>query len=137
MQTRFVDCRSREAYLAGHVPGAAHADGERDLTGTVGGGRHPLPTEESFSAWASGAGIGAGTLVVGYDEGTRLGCAAVVAAAPLRPRRRGGAAISMPGAGRCAPAAEQLEPAEFVPRPRDDDTAERGRAAATGSAIRA
>lgn len=67
---RLVDCRPREAYLAGHLPGAAHADPERDLTGTVGGGRHPLPTAEAFSAWASTAGIGAGTLVIGYDDGT-------------------------------------------------------------------
>jgi thiosulfate/3-mercaptopyruvate sulfurtransferase len=67
---RFVDCRSRDAYLAGHVPGAAHADPELDLTGSVGGGRHPLPTEDAFTTWASAAGIGAGTLVVGYDDGT-------------------------------------------------------------------
>ncbi len=28
MDYRFVDCRPRDAYLAGHVPGAAHADPE-------------------------------------------------------------------------------------------------------------
>ena len=70
MQTRFVDCRPRDAYLAGHVPGAAHADPERDLTGDVGGGRHPLPSADAFAAWASAAGIGPDTLVVGYDDGT-------------------------------------------------------------------
>ena len=47
-----------------------HADPERDLTGTEGGGRHPLPAAEAFAAWASRAGIGAETLVVAYDEGT-------------------------------------------------------------------
>ena len=31
VETRFVDCRPREAYLAGHIPGAAHADPETDL----------------------------------------------------------------------------------------------------------
>src|SRR6185295_19461051 len=67
---RFVDCRPRDAYLAGHVPGAAHADPEADLTGTDGGGRHPLPTAEAFAVWASLAGIGPDTLVVAYDEGT-------------------------------------------------------------------
>lgn len=70
MDARFVDCRPREAYLAGHVPGAAHADPEADLTGTVGGGRHPLPTPEAFAEWASAAGIGERTLVVAYDEDT-------------------------------------------------------------------
>ena len=70
MDYRFVDCRPRDAYLAGHVPGAAHADPETDLTGTDGGGRHPLPTAEAFAAWASLAGIGPDTLVVAYDEGT-------------------------------------------------------------------
>jgi len=68
--TRFVDCRDREVYLDGHVPGAAHADPERDLTGDDGGGRHPLPRAEAFATWAAGAGIGPGTLVVGYDDGS-------------------------------------------------------------------
>ena len=36
MDVRFVDCRPREAYLAGHVPGAVHSDPEVDLTGTDG-----------------------------------------------------------------------------------------------------
>ena len=70
MDVRFVDCRAAEAYLAGHLPGAVHADPERDLTGTDGGGRHPLPSAEAFAAWASRAGIGVETLVVAYDEGT-------------------------------------------------------------------
>ena len=70
METRFVDCRPREAYLAGHVPGAAHADPELDLTGDEGGGRHPLPRAAAFAAWASRAGIGPATLVVGYDDDT-------------------------------------------------------------------
>ena len=70
METRFVDCRPREAYLEGHIPGAAHADPEADLTGDDGGGRHPLPRAEAFAAWASAAGIGPETLVVGYDDGT-------------------------------------------------------------------
>ena len=122
MQYRFVDCRSRDAYLAGHVPGAAHADPEADLSGTDGGGRHPLPTAEAFAAWASLAGIRPDSLAVGYDEGT--GWAARLwwllrhfghdAAAVIRiedwhgPLRAG---------------AEEIEPAEFVARPRTDDVA--------------
>lgn len=75
MSVRFVDCRcgtghsegGYEDYLAAHIPGAAYADTERDLTGTEGGGRHPLPSAEAFAAWASAAGIGPGTLAVAYD----------------------------------------------------------------------
>jgi thiosulfate/3-mercaptopyruvate sulfurtransferase len=122
MDVRFVDCRDVEAYRAGHVPGAVHADPERDLTGTDGGGRHPLPSAEAFAAWASQAGIGTDTLVVGYDEGT--GWAARLwwllrhfghdAAAVLRfeawqgPLRSG---------------EERAEPARFDAVPRGDDTA--------------
>ena len=125
MRTRFVDCRPREAYLAAHVPGAAHADPERDLTGPVGGGRHPLPSEESFAAWASAAGIGPGTLVVGYDEGT--GWAARLWWL-LRHFGHDHAAVLRLDAwhGPLRAGTEQLEPAEFVPRLRGDDTAEAG-----------
>jgi len=123
MLTRFVDCRPREAYLAAHVPGAAHADPERELTGTVGGGRHPLPSEQSFAAWASAAGIGPGTLVVGYDDGT--GWAARLWWL-LRHFGHDDAAVLRLDAwhGPMRPGTEQLEAAEFVPRRRDDDTAE-------------
>jgi thiosulfate/3-mercaptopyruvate sulfurtransferase len=123
VETRFVDCRPLEVYLAGHVPGAAHADPELDLTGKVGGGRHPLPPTESFAAWASSAGIGSGTLVVAYDDGTGW--------APrlwwlLRHFGHDDAAVIPLGAwhGPLRSAREEIEPAEFVPRPRNDDTAE-------------
>ena len=124
MNARFVDCRPREAYLAGHVPGAAHAEPENDLTGNVGGGRHPLPSAESFAAWASAAGIGPGTLVVGYDEG-ETGWAARLWWL-LRHFGHDDAAVLRLDAwhGPLRPGTEQIEPAEFVPRPRDDDTAE-------------
>ena len=46
---RLVDVRPREAYLGGHVPGAVHLDPEEDLTGDLGGGRHPLPRPEAFA----------------------------------------------------------------------------------------
>jgi len=123
VDTRFVDCRPRDAYLAGHVPGAAHADPELDLTGNVGGGRHPLPNGESFAAWASAAGIGAGTLVVGYDDGTgwasRLWWL-------LRHFGHDDAAVIRLDAwhGPLRTGTERFEPAEFVLHPRDDDTAE-------------
>ena len=124
METRFVDCRPREEYLAGHVPGAAWADTERDLTGSEGGGRHPLPTAERFAEWASRAGIGTGTLVVPYDAGTgwaaRLwwllrhfghdACGVISLASWRGPLRAG--------------EEEPPEPRPFVPRPRTDDVAE-------------
>jgi thiosulfate/3-mercaptopyruvate sulfurtransferase len=119
---RFVDCRTRDAYLAGHVPGAAHADPEADLTGTDGGGRHPLPTAEEFAAWASRAGIASGTLVVGYDEGTgwasRLWWL-------LRHFGHDDAAVLRLGdwQGPLRSGEEEIEPAEFVARPRSGDTA--------------
>jgi thiosulfate/3-mercaptopyruvate sulfurtransferase len=123
VEARFVDCRPLEAYLAGHVPGAAHGDPERDLTGTVGGGRHPLPSAEAFAAWASAAGIGPGTLVVAYDAGTgwasRLWWL-------LRHFGHDDAGVLPLDAwhGPLRPGTERPEPAEFVPRPRNDDTAQ-------------
>jgi thiosulfate/3-mercaptopyruvate sulfurtransferase len=66
---RIVDARPREEYLSGHVPGAVHLDPERDLTGDLGGGRHPLPRPERFAESASRVGIGDDTFVLAYDEG--------------------------------------------------------------------
>jgi thiosulfate/3-mercaptopyruvate sulfurtransferase len=79
MQTvRFVDCRwelgqpelGRELYLAGHIPGAAFLDVERDLSSppVEGGARHPLPSAEAFAEAAGRAGIGPGMLVVAYGS---------------------------------------------------------------------
>ena len=123
MQYRFIDCRGVDDYLAGHIPGAAHVDTERDLAGGPGGGRHPLPTERTFADWASRAGIGPGVFVVGYDQGTGWAArlwwllrhfghedAAVIAFAAWHGPLRTGL--------------EQIERAEFVPHARADDTAE-------------
>ena len=47
MTTRIVDCRPREAYETGHLPGAVHLDPETQLSTPTNdpsvGGRHPLP----------------------------------------------------------------------------------------------
>jgi thiosulfate/3-mercaptopyruvate sulfurtransferase len=67
--TRLVDVRSRQEYLAGHIPGAVHLDPEEELTGDLGGGRHPLPRPDAFALAASRAGIDAGTSVLAYDVG--------------------------------------------------------------------
>ena len=123
MQTRFVDCRPGDAYLAGHVPGAAHADPERDLTGDVGGGRHPLPSADAFAAWASGAGIGPDTLVVGYDDDTGWSARLWWL---LRHFGHDAAAVIPLDAwhGPLSTGAEGIEPATFVPQIRTDDTAD-------------
>ena len=124
MDVRFVDCRPRDAYLAGHLPGAAHAEPEQDLTGTVGGGRHPLPTPEAFAAWASAAGIAPGTLVVAYDDGG-TGWAARLWWL-LRHFGHDDAAVLRLDAwrGPLHQGEERIEPATFTPRPRSSDTAD-------------
>lgn len=77
MRYVFADCRwsldepdwGRREYLAGHVPGAAFLDVERELSGSAGAaGRHPLPTAEAFAEAAGRAGIEAGVFVVAYGS---------------------------------------------------------------------
>jgi thiosulfate/3-mercaptopyruvate sulfurtransferase len=72
-----LDCRAalgdplagRRAYLAGHVPGARHADLEGDLSGphAHGAGRHPWPEEAWFIARLAAWGISPEHQVVAYD----------------------------------------------------------------------
>jgi thiosulfate/3-mercaptopyruvate sulfurtransferase len=126
---RFVDCRwelgspgrGRELYLAGHIPGASFLNVDEDLSGPPGPrGRHPLPATEDFARAASRAGIGPGVFVIAYGNmggAERLwwllrhfghdDCAVLELEAWLGPIRTGN---------------EEVEPADFVPRPRDDDT---------------
>ena len=59
----------REEYERGHIPGAVFVDLEA-VTGTEGGGRHPLPSRGQFEEEMRRAGIGAGTRVVVYDDAT-------------------------------------------------------------------
>ena len=76
---RVVDCRhdlfdrdkGRADYAAGHLPGAVHADMDRDLAGPVTpqSGRHPLPDPDAFRDKLSAWGIGEDTHVVAYDYG--------------------------------------------------------------------
>ncbi|HEU0235524.1 MAG TPA: sulfurtransferase [Candidatus Limnocylindrales bacterium] len=73
---RIVDCRwylgrpgaGREAYLAGHIPGAIHLDLDADLSAPEGPGRHPLPDPATFAAHLATRGIGRDHEVVGYDD---------------------------------------------------------------------
>ena len=74
MSVRLVDCRPREAYEAGHPPGAVHLDPETTLSAPTAdpsaGGRHPLPDPCALGAAFADAGIGPETFVLALDEGT-------------------------------------------------------------------
>lgn len=130
-----MDCRwqlgapdaGRELYLAGHVPGASFLDVERELSAPPGGpdgGRHPLPAAEDFASAAGKAGIGEGVFVVAYDQGMNGGAARLW----WLLRHFGHDDVAVLGGGidswlgPLRAGEEEIEPAEFVPRPRDDDT---------------
>lgn len=65
-------------YADSHLPGAVHADLERDLSAhahpgatapeRASGGRHPLPTREAFAAWLGQIGFANGMQAVVYDR---------------------------------------------------------------------
>lgn len=58
-----------QEYAAGHVPGAAYVDLDRDLAAPPGeGGRHPLPDPAVFEAAMRRCGVSAGRPVVVYDD---------------------------------------------------------------------
>ncbi len=68
----YLDGRSgREAFEAGHVPGAVHVDLDTDLADhdrPPTEGRHPFPRPEAFAAAMGRLGMGDDTVVVGYDD---------------------------------------------------------------------
>jgi thiosulfate/3-mercaptopyruvate sulfurtransferase len=56
-------------YAAGHIPGAAYVDLDRDLAAPAGsGGRHPLPDVDVFEAAMRRAGVRDDRPVVVYDD---------------------------------------------------------------------
>jgi thiosulfate/3-mercaptopyruvate sulfurtransferase len=131
LRYQFVDCRwdisdasrGRALYLESHVPGASFLNVDRDLSAAPGPrGRHPLPTAVDFARAASRAGIGGKVFVVAYGNmggAERLWwllrhfghdqCAVIDLESWRGPLHAGD---------------EAVEPAEFVPRERDDDTIE-------------
>ena len=131
MKYQFVDCRwelgnperGRQLYLEGHIPGASFLDVDRDLSAEPGPrGRHPLPSPGDFARAAGRAGIGAGVFVVAYGSmggAERLWwllrhfghveCAVIDLDSWRGPLTRG---------------EEEIDPAEFTPRPRDNDSVE-------------
>ena len=124
MSTRIVDCRPLDQYRLGHVPDAVHLDRESDLTGEIGDasrGRHPLPAAADFAASASRAGIGAETFVLAYDagDGWAQRCWWL-----LRHfgHERAGTFDLRSYAGALDRTETHVDPAEFVPRERTDDT---------------
>ena len=61
--------RGRDAYGAGHIPGAVFLDVALDLSAAPGrGGRHPWPGPAQVAEVMGRAGIGPGTFVVAYDD---------------------------------------------------------------------
>jgi thiosulfate/3-mercaptopyruvate sulfurtransferase len=67
----YLDGRSgRDAYLAGHIPGAVWADIDHDLSAPAApiAGRHPLPSPADFAAALGRLGIADGDTVVAYDD---------------------------------------------------------------------
>ena len=75
-----VDCRfefsdtakGRADWLAGHIPGAAYAHLDNDLSSPVTEhtGRHPLPVAGRFASYLSSIGWSRSKLLVAYDEGS-------------------------------------------------------------------
>ncbi|WP_338540276.1 sulfurtransferase [Paenibacillus tundrae] len=73
-----ADCRfllgqpnaGREAYKAGHIPGAVYLDLENDLSSPVSahGGRHPLPDPAALASRLAKAGISSDARIVAYDD---------------------------------------------------------------------
>lgn len=126
MRLHLVDCRPREAYLAGHVPGAAHLDPEADLTGELGDtsrGRHPLPEVDALAGAFGRSGIDERAFVVAYDDGSgwaarcwwllrHLGHDAAGTLSPVSYQ------------GPLEAGERRVEPARFVARPRTDDVIE-------------
>jgi thiosulfate/3-mercaptopyruvate sulfurtransferase len=135
---QFVDCRwevgnpsrGRELYLEGHVPGASFLDVDEDLSdlSIPNAGRHPLPSSARFAEAASGAGIGPGVFVVAYDQGMTGGAARLWWL--LRHFGHEDVAVLDGGIGAwkgpLRRAEEEIEPARFQPRERQDDTVDAG-----------
>ncbi len=63
-----------DAYAQGHIPGAAFAHIDRDLSAPMTGrnGRHPLPSPEAASEIFGQLGIDATRQVVAYDQGNGM-----------------------------------------------------------------
>jgi thiosulfate/3-mercaptopyruvate sulfurtransferase len=130
-----LDCRfdlgdrdaGARAWQAGHIPGAIHADLERDLSAPVTPktGRHPLPPIDAFVATLSRWGVTGGAQVIAYDAGNSVYAARLWwmlrylghdAVAVLD----GGFTAWLAGGHPVSDAGVMREPAQFVARPRPE-----------------
>ena len=121
------DKTGREEYLRGHIPGAVFFDIDTDLSSRYhdGPGRHPLPRADLFAEAMSGAGIGAETHVIAYDD--RGGATAARLWWLLRYFGHAKASLLDGGIAQWFAEGRPLEtrvpvvsPATFVPRPRPE-----------------
>jgi thiosulfate/3-mercaptopyruvate sulfurtransferase len=148
-----ADCRfelgrpeaGREAYMAGHVPGAVYVDLEHDLSAPVTpqSGRHPLPTPAEFAATLARIGVANETHVACYDAAS----GAFAARLWWMLRWVGHEAVAVLDGGFAAWVAEgrpvsvetsQRQPATFVARERPEmvlDTPGAARALARGETL--
>jgi thiosulfate/3-mercaptopyruvate sulfurtransferase len=109
----------RDAYAAGHIPGAAFVDLDTELSGPPGpGGRHPLPDAGTFQAAMRRAGVSTERPVVVYDL---IGASAARAWWLLR--YFGHAQVAVLDGGLCAwsgsleSGAPKIRPGDFIARP--------------------
>jgi len=102
----------RDAYEAGHIPGAVFVDLGADLADitTPDRGRHPLPSPEAFAAAMGALGIGDSDAVVAYDAAGGIYAARL--AWMLRAVRRSAAVLD----GGMAAWGESLEAGPGTPR---------------------
>ncbi len=130
---------SREAYDAGHLPGAVFVSVDDVLAGAPsdGAGRHPLPEPADFAAAMGALGIGDDDVVVAYDDAGGVIAARLVWM--LRVTGHGAALLDggiTAWTGPVTTETVQRAPATFTPRdwPADrladiDDAASAGRSA--------
>jgi thiosulfate/3-mercaptopyruvate sulfurtransferase len=125
VSVRLVDCRSREAYEAGHLPSAVHLDPETVLSTPTDdpsvGGRHPLPDPHALAPVFSGAGIRPDTFVLAYDDGTGWAARCWWLLRHLGHERAGTLDVRA-YLGAFETGETRVERAAFVSRVRDDDT---------------
>src|SRR6186997_299663 len=137
MKYQFVDCRwelgkadrGSELYLGGHIPGASFLDVDTDLSSPSGPrGRHPLPDPQQFGRAAARAGVGDDVFVVAYGN---MGGAERLWWLLRHFGHDDSAVIDFDAwRGPLRAGAEEIEPAQFQPRPRTDDTIEAAELAA-------
>jgi thiosulfate/3-mercaptopyruvate sulfurtransferase len=121
--------RGRDAWRAGHIPGAIFLDVEEDLAGPGGArggalGRHPWPDAAKVGWVMSRAGIGPDTHVIAYDD--QAGATAARLWYVLRAYGHDrvsvldGGIVKWIAEGRPLETAEPVvAPAAFTPHPRD------------------